>query len=121
MSGPYDSLPFNWAAGNFATNNAHMDDEHKGLFTAIDKLDAERTVANYEALAGLVIAHFNDEEALGLPAGHLQQHKDLLATATAVLGDLKSGAKTVDQGLIDFLKNWLKNHIKGTDIPSYGH
>lgn len=121
MSGAFDSLPFDWAAGNFATHEAHMDDEHKGLFASIDNLDKNRTVANFESLAGLVIQHFKDEEALGLSAAHVQQHHDLLAIATAKLGDLKSGAASVDQGLVDFLKSWLKNHIKATDIPSYGH
>jgi len=35
------------------------------LFTAIDTLEAERTLASFEALAGLVVAHFADEEELG--------------------------------------------------------
>jgi hemerythrin len=49
-----------------------------------------------------------------------QAHKDLLAVATAKLGELKSGAASVDDGLLDYLRSWLKNHIKVTDIPSYG-
>ena len=45
---------------------------HTGLFTAIDTLNAERTTASFEALAGLVIAHFADEEAQGcLSESHL--------------------------------------------------
>lgn len=73
----------------------------------------------FEALAGLVITHFQDEEALGLPAAHVQIHKDLLAVATAKLGELKAGA-AVDDGLVSYLKDWLMNHIKHNDIPSYG-
>jgi len=91
-----------------------------GLFVAIDRVAAERTVQSFEDLAGLVIAHFADEEKIGLPEGHLQQHKDLLAVATDLLGKLKSGAATLDDATVDFLKNWLKNHIKSTDIPTYG-
>lgn len=34
-----------------------------GLFAAIDALDAQRTTESFEALAGLVIQHFKDEEA----------------------------------------------------------
>ncbi len=61
----YDALPFDWAAGNFATHNGPMDDEHKGLFAAIDKLHKERTLGAYEALCTLVVTHFKDEEAIG--------------------------------------------------------
>ncbi len=92
-----------------------------GLFAAIDKLDQERTAASFESLAGLVITHFKDEEAEAeLSAAHKQIHQDLLAVATAKLGELKSGAASVDDGLVAYLRNWLKNHIKGNDIPSYG-
>jgi hypothetical protein len=42
-----------------------------GLFEAIDRLAAERTAASFESLAGLVIKHFSDEEALGLSESHL--------------------------------------------------
>lgn len=118
----FDSLPFVWTAETFGTNNAHMDEEHKGLFAAIDKLDAERTVGAFESLAGLVITHFKDEEAENnLSEGHKKIHQDLLAVATATLEKLQSGAATVDDGLVDYLRNWLKNHIKGNDIPSYGN
>ena len=51
----------------------------------------------------------------------LQQiHKDFLGVAVAKLGELKSGAASVDDGLVTFVKGWLMNHIKGSDIPSYG-
>ncbi len=66
----YDSLPFVWTADVFGTNDAKMDEEHAGLFTAIDKLDADRNLAAFEALAGLVVQHFEDEEKLGLTDAH---------------------------------------------------
>ena len=49
-----------------------------------------------------------------------QAHHDLLAVATAKLGELKAGTAHVDDGLVEYLRNWLKNHIKISDIPSYG-
>jgi hypothetical protein len=48
-------------------------------------------------------------------------HKDLLAVATAKLGELKSGAAKVDDALVHYLQNWLKSHIKGFDMKDYGH
>lgn len=145
----YDSLPFVWTADVFGTNHAEMDEEHRGelehyswmtwslvntglvayvwtrpptgLFTGIDKLDRERTAASFEELAGLVIKHFQDEEAAAsLPEGHLKAHKDLLEVATATLGKLQSGEASVDDGLVDYLRKWLMNHIKASDIPAYG-
>jgi hemerythrin len=91
-----------------------------GLFTAIDALDAARTTESFEALAGLVIAHFRDEEAEHqLSEEHLKVHAGLLEVATAKLGELKSEAATVDDGLITFLRDWLMNHIKSNDFPAY--
>ena len=67
----FDNLEFKWTAPVFGTNVPHMDEEHAGLFTAIDRLDAERTLESYESLAGLVIQHFQDEEAeCGLSDSH---------------------------------------------------
>jgi len=43
----------------------------------------------------------------------------LVATAVAKIGEVKAGA-AIDDGLIAFLKDWLVNHIKGNDIPTYG-
>ncbi len=117
----FDGLEFKWTATVFGTNNPHMDEEHAGLFAAIDHLDAERTLTAYESLAGLVIQHFKDEEEENnLGDEHKQVHADLLAVAVAKLEELKGGA-AVDDGLVNYLRNWLKNHIKGNDIPSYGH
>lgn len=90
-----------------------------GLFTAIDAVEAERTVESFERLAGLVVQHFADEEQLGLTDAHKAIHVDLVNTAVAKLGELKNGAP-IDDALIAFLKDWLMNHIKGNDIPSYG-
>ena len=92
-----------------------------GLFAGIDALAAQKTAASFEALAGLVIKHFADEEKVkALPAAHLKAHHDLLAVATAKLAALKAGTEKVDDGLVHYLQNWLKNHIKSTDIPDYG-
>jgi hemerythrin len=112
---------FKWTAEVFGTNNAHMDEEHQGLFTAIDALDVARSAESFEALAGLVITHFADEEKeMTLPEEHLKIHKDFLEVATAKLGELKAGTATVDDGLMTFVKDWLMNHIISGDRPTYG-
>lgn len=90
-----------------------------GLFAGIDALNAERTLASYEALVGKVLTHFADEEKLGLSDAHLKMHKDLVDIATAKMGELKAGG-AVDDALVKLLQDWLMNHIKTTDIPTYG-
>ena len=90
-----------------------------GLFTAIDTLEKERTLGAYEALVGLVLKHFEDEEKLGLSEAHLAMHKGLVDIAVAKMGELKAGG-AVDDALISLLQNWLKNHIKVTDQQTYG-
>jgi hemerythrin-like metal-binding protein len=115
------TLDFKWTADVFGTGNGHMDEEHVGLFNAIDALAEAKTPESFEAMAGLVIAHFADEEKeCNLSDAHKKMHTDLLAVATAKLGELKSGAATVDDALVDYLKNWLMNHIKQTDQNAYG-
>ena len=89
------------------------------MFTAIDILEKERTLASYESLVGLVVAHFEDEEKLGLSEVHLAMHKGLIDIATTKLGELKAGG-VVDDALVGLLQNWLKNHIKVTDQQTYG-
>ena len=68
---------------------------------------------------GKVATHFADEEKLGLSDAHVAMHTGLVEIATNKMAELKAGA-AVDDALVTLLKNWLKNHIKGTDQKSYG-
>ncbi|MCF8059334.1 MAG: bacteriohemerythrin [Bacteriovoracaceae bacterium] len=107
-----------------------MDNQHKVLIdkinTLIDDLseDSPNSHKDFQALAGYVVEHFNDEEKYmesigfpGLPI-HKNIHKQLLEKVGEFDEDIRIG--TVDKmKLISFLKMWLKSHIMGIDMK-YG-
>lgn len=105
--------PFAWDA-SFDVKNAKLNDQHKKLFTLINNLDQHRTsAAALKELLDLVVLHFKSEEELfhskhyADEVGHKAIHDKFLQDA--------AGIKTVDDGVIQFIKNWLVNHIKGSD------
>jgi hemerythrin-like metal-binding protein len=66
--------------------------------------------------------HFKREEDLmtkhgfdGLKA-HRREHYDLMVQVSEFQGRLKEGKAAFTIELLSFLKDWLVNHIKGTDM-----
>ncbi len=48
-------------------------------------------------------------------------HRDVLAVMKDKHAELNEGKiKMVEDVFVTFLRNWLKNHIMGSDIPTYG-
>ncbi len=78
-----------------------------------------------DALIDYTAKHFKDEEGVMTKAGypdiikHKQIHKELVGKVLDVQKKLKSGEAAVGVELLEFLKDWLVNHIKGTD-KKYG-
>lgn len=110
--------PYVWSA-DFATDDEELDTQHKGLFAGIDALCKNPgDEGTLNTVVAAVVAHFETEEAKLKAAGcmcdqHKAKHDQLLEQA----GGLKVPL-TGDQQ--QFLKQWLVDHIKATDIPSYG-
>ena len=104
--------PFEWSTA-YATNVEKMDTQHKGLFVAINKAVAGGQ-PEFDSLAGLVVKHFQDEEAeMGLDDAHKAKHAALLAEVGDKWG---AGKKEFEP----YAKNWLHEHIQGTDMKTYG-
>merc|ERR1712000_14075 len=107
--------PFAWDA-SFDVSHNDMGDQHKGLFAAIDAACKNPgDGGKLDALKGKVAAHFAAEEALvggGLGAGHKAAHDDFLAQAGSLSCPLGADKQ-------QFVKQWLVDHIKDSDIPSY--
>lgn len=66
--------------------------------------------------------HFKREEDLmtkheypGLK-GHRKEHYDLMVQVSEFQGRLKEGKASFTIELLSFLRDWLTNHIKGTDM-----
>ena len=113
-----------------------LDNDHKKLVEMLNNLfDAMQAGKGRDALGkildGLVaytVEHFKREEQLfaqtGYPdaAAHKAQHEDLCKQAVAIQQKYKSGATTtLSLEVLNFLKNWLVNHIQGTDKKYTAH
>ncbi|NTV29170.1 MAG: bacteriohemerythrin [Candidatus Omnitrophica bacterium] len=123
---------FKWD-DSFLTGVPEMDTQHKKLVRMVNDLNramqAHRTndVLNgiVDALIDYTAKHFKDEEGVMSKAGfpdlakHRQVHKSLVTKVLDVQKKLKSGEAVVGSELLEFLKDWLVNHIKGTD-KKYG-
>ncbi len=74
-----------------------------------------------EELANYTQTHFHDEEQLFMPTAypgktaHLAKHQDFIQQITKFRQDFESGVGSVGSEILVFLKDWLVQHIQGTD------
>ena len=106
-----------------------IDDQHKRLFQLLSDFYASlenQSMADASAkiLAGLfdyTKVHFADEEKLMAQAGywnlasHQKQHAIFVAKLAEVDARLKAGGTVLSLEITKFVKDWLIQHIKGTD------
>nr|AQV13780.1 hemerythrin [Thysanocardia nigra] len=111
--------PYVWDE-SFKVFYDNLDDEHKGLFQGVFGVAADQ--ASGAALANLcqvTESHFKDEEGMmtkakyGAFGPHKQAHDEFL-------GKIKGLSAPVDDGTVAYAKDWLVNHIKGTDFKYKG-
>ncbi|MBK7104847.1 MAG: hemerythrin family protein [Ignavibacteriae bacterium] len=117
----------------FETNIKKIDEQHQGLVNILNSLhdsmlkgDSNSEMGKLlEKLVNYTVIHFKTEEELfdkhGFPetTKHKAEHNDLTGKASKLLKDHKAGATVVSADLMYFLKDWLKNHILGSD-KKYG-
>nr|AQV13697.1 hemerythrin [Nephtys incisa] len=111
--------PYCWDC-SFEVFYAKLDDEHKSLFKAVFDCAADRGSAGaLSNLCSVTANHFSDEEGMmkgagyGDFAGHKKAHDEFL-------GKIKGLKCPLDDGTIHYAKDWLVNHIKGTDFKYKG-
>lgn len=123
---------FVWNSG-YETGVAAMDAQHQKLVAMINDLyramRQQKAAAVMNGIVDNLIAytakHFRDEEAVMEKAGYpeIEKHKEIHASLVGkvleVQKNLHSGQGAVGMELLNFLKDWLVNHIKGTD-KKYG-
>ena len=74
-----------------------------------------------EALAEYTVRHFKEEEQLMAKAGfaelagHKRLHEKLVGQVMDFKNQFESGSATVTMDVMNFLSDWLVNHIKGVD------
>ncbi|GAB1394353.1 hypothetical protein MASR1M60_25170 [Rhodocyclaceae bacterium] len=119
---------------DFATGVAEIDEQHMILVHTLNeaatKLKHDTSQETLEQitqdLLSYALYHFETEEELMQQYGyvetgddaaeqHLSQHRAFSAKVVSVRDSLKSGMKIASNELLDFLNNWLVNHILNTD------
>ena len=119
---------FEWT-DEFSVGVAHLDDQHKKLVELINELfDAMAVGKGRDVLDGVigelqkyVLIHFQSEERMMLINGFagLEEHKEEHARFIEKIKEFKekfeSGDRKLTIEVVDFLKDWIINHINGMD------
>ena len=109
-----------------------IDSQHRRLCGYINDLyramknnrTGEELQAIVKKLRDYTASHFSDEEKIFAPSQypgteeHKAIHRKFVAKLDEFEAQLKDGTATVSMDLLSFLKDWLINHIAGTD-PTY--
>ena len=107
-----------------------IDGQHKLLLSYINKLhrairngrDEKTLLEVLDALAGYAFTHFNTEEIFFCHSDypdanrHIQIHEQFKAKVMEFRDAVSDGKANVDMEVLDFLKNWLIEHIQGMDV-----
>jgi len=118
----------NWSE-SLSVKVQSMDDQHKKLIELINEFyENIKNHSNDDNISTLISGmkkytqlHFNTEEALmkkhDYPTfeEHKKEHDLFISKVTSVEEKFNSGKLIVSFEITGFLKDWLKNHIQGTD------
>lgn len=112
-----------------------IDDQHKVLVELINEVYANfgktgnkkkiKKVLN--ELVDYTVFHFGNEEhyfekfGYADSTGHLKQHNSFVDKIKKISSDFESGDASVSLDLVDFLKDWLINHILKSDLKYVKH
>jgi len=125
---------FDWNP-DWDTGNPRIDQEHKQLLNQMERLfvavaegrkkgETERALM---LLGEYVDSHFSHEEELmkrtGYPdlAEHRAIHEDLRSQVQAMVGSFIDNPEPLPAAVIDFLVNWLKEHLGQADRKLAAH
>lgn len=119
---------FPWKA-QYNTNIPVVDGQHKLLLSYINKLhwgmqkgyDKELLLEILDDLTGYAFTHFATEEifftrtAYPLTNKHIEEHQNFRETVTQLRDSVLDGKAYIDIALLEYLKNWLLEHIQRMD------
>jgi hemerythrin len=120
---------------SYNVNDAEIDRQHRKLVAMLNELhdsmmrgDGNRIMgALLEDLIKYTKTHFVMEERLMSDSGypglraHKAEHDALAAQVIKLLADWKSGRVALSLTVLTFLKNWLRDHILGSDVKLAAH
>lgn len=119
---------FKWNQ-EFSVRSEVLDDQHKRLFDIVNNLyTAFMEKAHKEKLGDIIkelhkytIYHFTEEEKLldgkGTPlsAEHKKAHDEFISRIRSFNEKFEGGNSGVTYEIMNFLRQWLIQHIKGVD------
>jgi hemerythrin-like metal-binding protein len=114
---------------SYSVEVPEIDVQHKRLVDMTNELNdalvkGQGKEATEKILNGLVdytVSHFNSEENLfdkyGYPEafGHKKAHKEFIAKVSKFKEDFDNGEAMLSTEVVNFLCDWLVEHIKGED------
>ena len=114
---------------NLSVKIAEIDQQHKKLIAIINDLSAAMKKGKGKDVIGKIVSslisytatHFKTEEkfftAYRYPdtESHKKEHAAFVEKVTNFKDDLEKGKLSLTIEVINFLSDWLKNHIMGTD------
>lgn len=112
-----------------------VDNQHKGLVIIINELFTfmsegkakDNLESIFEHLTDYTKKHFFTEEAMMIKYAypdytqHKQEHTKFIEKLTSLKDDFSHGKATVSLEILNFLKDWLLNHIQITDKKYVPH
>ncbi|ABA87768.1 hemerythrin family protein [Syntrophotalea carbinolica DSM 2380] len=115
---------------SLSVNIAEIDTQHQRLISMINELNDAMLQGRGKDVLGKIIAglvsytatHFATEEKYfdrhGYPASnaHKQEHRDFTAKVSEFKQGFDEGRLGLSVSVMNFLGDWLRNHIKGSDM-----
>ncbi len=125
---------FNWN-NTYSVGVQEIDKQHKVLVDLINELhDGMKLGKGKETLGEVLnelvrytVYHFGYEEKIMETAKysevnlHKRAHKDLVEQVQKIKNDYEGGRTVLTMEVMTFLKDWLGNHIMGTDKKYSSH
>ena len=123
-----------WKA-SYSVGVEHIDNQHKKLLEILNNLYesfTDRSIGKkmetiFEDLFDYTNYHFNTEEELFKKANypkqeeHIEEHQEFIQKLNKFKSELKEGDYDLTIQLMNFLKNWLVNHISISDQDYASH
>jgi hemerythrin len=114
---------------SFSVNVAEIDAQHQTLVDMINSLfdamqrgegkkvlgDIVNGLIDYTATHFTVEENYFDQFGYSETASHKQEHADFVHKVSEFKSDFEQGKVLMSPAVINFLSDWLQNHIAGSD------
>ena len=111
--------PYRWDE-TFTVEFPQMDDEHRGLFNAILKIERDNDCTNVKEANVKYHDHFSLEQSLFKQTMSKHYIDDHISKHSNFLGRFDKWEAPVPEYELTWAKNWLVQHVKNTDFKYIG-